>query len=82
MPRSSFSGENMTFISIYSQFENRKSSLAVKKDSLKVVGVLNHSDEFAPNSIKDAKILIDWLEKWINKTNIEHDSWEEFNPKY
>ena len=74
----------MTFISIdsLSEFEDRKSSLALKKDYLKVVGALNHSDEFAPSSIKDAKILINWLEKWIIKVNIEHDSWEEFNPKY
>ena len=74
----------MEFIDIYSlsEFEDRKSCLAIKKDYLKVVGVLNHSDEFAPHSIKDAKLLIGWLEKWIKKVEIEHNSWEEFNPKY
>jgi len=68
----------MEFIDLYSEWENRKSHLKIQKDSLKVGGNLPHGYTFTPNSIKDAKRLIEWLDKWIIQTEIEADE-EDFN---
>ena len=45
----------------------RTSSLEVSGDVVCVVGVLPHNTVFVPKSEADARRLIAWLERWIEK---------------
>lgn len=45
----------------------RISSLEISGDKIEVVGVLPHCSQIEPNSVDDAKKLIQWLEKWVQK---------------
>ena len=47
------------------------SSLQIDDDTntLKVIGILPHQTEFAPDSVHDACQLISWLQAWIEAEN-------------
>lgn len=72
---SNFSGKNKPHLKIEKAHNCSNEFLTLSTD-------LQAGDVITPYSIKEAKNLISWLEKFIEQEKINQDSWIETNPKY
>ena len=71
---SNFSGKNKPHLKIEKDNNSNDEFLTLSTN-------LEAGDVITPYSIKEAKKLISWLEKFIEQDKINQDSWIETNPK-
>ncbi len=45
-------------------------SISDNYEGLRVGGVLSHGSTFEPNSVADARRLVEWLDAWIERAEI------------